>query len=118
MLLSKDQILNADDLKFEDIDVPEWGGSVRISVMSASDRDSYEASTFKMVGKEVKPDMTNARAKLVSRCAIDEDGKLLFTTAEVEKLGKKSASALDRLVNAARRINGMGEESIEDAVKN
>jgi len=118
MLLSKDQILNIEDTKFEDVDVDEWGGSVRIKLMSASDRDAYEASTFKMIGKEIKPDMVNARAKLVSKCAIDEDGNLLFSAGEVGKLGQKSSAAMDRLVSAARKINGMDEQAIENSIKN
>ena len=33
-LLTRDEILAADDIKTEDVEVPEWGGDVRVSVMS------------------------------------------------------------------------------------
>ena len=114
-MLTKEQIISASRLKFEEIDVPEWGGSVRISVMSAKDRDAYDASTFKLVGKEIKPDMTNARSKLLSRCIVDADGAPMFT---IDELAEMDSVVLDRLVAVARRINGMTEDSIEDEVKN
>lgn len=118
MLLNKDQIFSSDDIKFQDVDVPEWGGSVRISVMSAKARDAYEASTIKVVGKKIEPDLVNARAKLVAACAINEDGKLMFTPAEIEKLGAKSSAAIERLADVASRLNGLSNEAIEDTVKN
>jgi len=118
MLLNKDQILTADDIKHQDVNVPEWGGTVRIAVMSAKARDAYEASTIKVVGKRIEPDMVNARAKLVAACAITEDGKQMFTPAEIEKLGAKSSTAIERLADVASRLNGLSNEAIEDTVKN
>ena len=45
-LLNKSQILAASDRKTEDLEVKEWGGTVRISTMSASDRDKWEQDTY------------------------------------------------------------------------
>ncbi len=118
MLLKKDQIFAADDIKFEDVDVPEWGGTVRIAMMTAKARDAYEQSMIKVVGKKVEPNTVNGRAKLIAACAVDESGDLLFTAQEVEKLGTKSSAALERLSHVALTINGMTSEAIEGAVKN
>ena len=39
MALSKDQILGAVDFSFVEVEVPEWGGTVRIRGLSAAERD-------------------------------------------------------------------------------
>lgn len=115
-LLTKGAILEAEDRKFKDVDVPEWGGSVRIAVMSAEARDRYESSLMEMQqdGTATK-NLENIRAKLVSACIVDENGKTMFTYKE---LADKSGRVLDRLFNECSKLNALGEEGIEDAAKN
>jgi len=117
-LLTKEQILNADDITFEEIDVPEWSGTVRLKVMSGSERDSYEAAIYEIKGKDVRLNRDDMRAKLLARTLIDENGNRLFPDAEIRMLGKKSSKALDRLYEVAQRINGLSREAVEDAEKN
>ena len=45
-LLSKEQILSKDRKKTVDVNVKEWGGSVRLQELSASDRDMWENESF------------------------------------------------------------------------
>lgn len=113
-LLSKDQILAAEDLVTEDVEVPEWGGTVRVRMMTGAERDSFEDSLTQTKGKNVKTNLANLRARLVARTVVDEDGKRLFTDAEAGVLGQKSAAALDRVFEAARKLNGMTEKDVEE----
>ncbi|AKO05979.1 hypothetical protein ACQR5T_09675 [Xanthomonas oryzae pv. oryzicola] len=108
-LLSKSQILAANDRKIEDLDITEWGGTVRISTMSASDRDQWEQDTY---GGE-KTKMEDFRARFVALCLVDDKGARLFTDKEVGQLGAKSASALDRVFRAAQKLNALGDAAIE-----
>ena len=41
-LLSKTAILCANDLKTEDVDVPEWGGAVRVRSFTGRARDAFD----------------------------------------------------------------------------
>lgn len=111
MILSRDQILAAADMRFEDVSVPEWGGVVRVSTMSGTQRDAFEASLL----SDGKPDTRNAHAKLAAACIVDENGAPLFTPHDLEALGRKSSAALSAVVKAARRLNRMGEEELEAA---
>ena len=43
-LLSKTAILTANDLQTEDIEVPEWGGAVRVRNFTGRERDAFESS--------------------------------------------------------------------------
>ncbi len=119
MTLNKDQILEANDLQSETVDVPEWHGSVRVRTMTGADRDAFEASMITtLVDGTRKPNMTNMRAKLVALTVVDESGALVFDVADVDRLSLKSASALERVFAAAQRINGLGAQAEEISAKN
>lgn len=119
MTLSKDQILEASDLKSEAVEVPEWGGSVNVRTMTGADRDAFESS---MVTKDAdgnrKPDMSNLRAKLVALTVVDDAGNRLFDVSDVDRLALKSAAALERVFVAAQKLNGLGAAAQEEAAKN
>jgi hypothetical protein len=113
-LLSADQILAAEDRTYEDVPVPEWGGEVRLRSLSGAERDEYEQGLVRQVGNKQVTDARNARAKLVALCAVNEDGSLLFTKAQVIKLGSKNAAALQRLFDVACRMNGFTEDDVRE----
>jgi hypothetical protein len=117
-LLTRDDILSVDDKVFEDIEVPEWGGTVRVRGMSGQQRDDYEASIIQQNGNDRKVNLSNARAKLVARCLVDESGALLFTSDDVRALGRKSARALERVFDKARELSGMSEQDVENLAEN
>lgn len=116
MVLKRDQILAADDLKTELVNVPEWGGEVCIKSLTGKERDKFEASMMK-IGKNGKPEqnMENLRARLVVLTCIDPDDSNLplFTDKDIEALGAKSAHALDRVFSAAQKLNGFTQEDVE-----
>lgn len=113
-LLSRDAILQADDLPTETVEVKEWGGSVCIRSMTGAERDKYEASMVERKGKDVQVNLKNIRARLVALCCIDEDGKRLFADSDMEALGKKSAAALDRVFAVAQKLNGLSAQDVEE----
>src|SRR5262245_8777867 len=104
-LLSRDDIRSADDLRAEVVDVPEWGGAVRVRMLSGAEADAFEAGRLDRQGK---PDLDNFRAAMVAECVVDDEGRRLFTPADAEWLGRKGVAALDRVFQAASRLNGMG----------
>ena len=84
-LLSKTAILAAQDLQTEDVEVPEWGGAVRVRSFTGRERDAFEASMVRGDGRDRKVDLTNMRARLVGLTVIDETGQRLFTDEEVDR---------------------------------
>lgn len=118
-MLSREEILANKNLPRETVHVPEWGGYVTIKGMTASERDNFEASIIDKRGKRPQVNTRNLRAKLVSRCAVQEDGTLMFPNeTDIEALGILSASALSRLYDVASRLAGISEEDIEELAKN
>lgn len=119
MALSKQQILEADDLPREEVEVPEWGGSIWIRTMTGVERDFFEQS---VIGSHLngnnRQNLTNVRARLVVLTAVDENGIRLFEEKDADELGKKSSAVLDRLFAVAQRLNGLSRDDIEELEKN
>lgn len=113
-LLSRSAILEADDLTTEDVEVPEWGGSVRIRALTGVERDRLEASMLGKNGQASAAKMANFRARIVATCMVDENGDSVFGTADVVALGAKSAAALERVSEAAQRLSGLSETDVDE----
>lgn len=114
-ILTKNQILEANDVQTETVEVPEWGGSVIVKTLSGAERDKLEGSIMSQPGER---NFTNLRAKIVALSVVDEQGNNLFTFDEAVELGKKSARALDRIFTATQRLSGITPEDVEDLSKN
>ena len=116
--LTKDAILASHDLPYEDAEVPEWGGKVRVRVLTGAELDKYHGSLFTVKGKDVVQDRENFRTKLLVKCLIDDKGNRLFNDKELEDLAGKSGAVLQRLYEIASRLNGMTAEEAEVLEKN
>lgn len=115
-LLTKDQILNADDLPTKEIEVPQWGGNVLIRTMTAFERDRFEKKMFGDGDKKNRPD--NIRATLASLAIVDESGDRMFTDKDIVALGKKSAAALDRVFAEIQKLNAVSDKDVEEMAGN
>jgi hypothetical protein len=114
-ILTKDQILNAEDVKYETVDVPEWGGPVRLRTVAAKDRDAFDRALFPKPGVR---NMEDFRARVVAMCVVDEDGNRVFSDADIPMLSQKSAAAIDRLIPVAQRLSGLTTADVEEFAKN
>lgn len=114
-LLGRNQILDAKDLQTEDVPVPEWGGEVRIRMLTGEERDAYEASMVELKKDgSAKANRENVRARLLILCIVNEQGEQMFNRADIKLLGRKSAKALERVINKVNEMNGISEKDIEE----
>ncbi len=120
MPTAKELIIAAQDLPQEIVKVPEWPGvdTVIVRTLTATERDAYEADIFQRNGTDTRVNMTNIRSKLCARCMIDDKGERIFSDREIGILGKKSSLVVDRIFDAARTLNGMSAEDVDDLAKN
>ncbi len=116
-LLTRDQILQAQDIARETVSVPEWGGSVLVRGLTGQERDAYEATIMRLNGTNAQMNLVNARAKLVARSVIDENGERLFGDEDVALLSKKSAAALERVFGVAQRLSGLTSSDLDELAK-
>lgn len=118
ILLNREAIFAAPDIQTEDVHIPQWGGTVRVKNLTASERDAFEESTTTQRGNNLELNRKNFRAKLVALCVVDEDGKRIFDDKDIHKLGAKSAAAMDLLFAAASRLSGISKDDEEELLKN
>lgn len=121
-LLTREQILSADDLKTEEVAVPEWGGSVLVRTLTAHERDVFEDGLVQTKGKgrnqTREMQLADVRAKLAALTIVNGEGHQVFNKTDVVDLGKKSAGALNRVWDVASRLSGMSNEDVDELLGN
>lgn len=119
-LLNKDQITAADDRAWEDVPVPEWGGEVRLTGLSGTERNAYQASLVVLGpnGAVQRVNLADQTARLLAKSLVDENFERLYTDKEVKDLGAKSGAVLQRLFEVAQRLSGLRKEDVESAEGN
>jgi hypothetical protein len=117
--LTRDDILTADDIRIEPVEVPEWGGRVYVRTLTGLQREKYVESIRKVTGhgkkQLVEINIQKSGAKLAAQTICDDKGKLLFTEADIPGLANKSSRALQRVIDASAELNGLDDEAEEDA---
>lgn len=109
--LSREQLLGADDITFEDFAVPEWGGNVRIKVMTTAEvrawRKACEAAA-------------NERDSELLLCfsLVDDDGERLLTEQDAAALSSKGGGTVERVAVRAMLVNKLYFGALDDSVKN
>ncbi|WP_030744444.1 hypothetical protein [Streptomyces sp. NRRL F-5135] len=116
-LLTREQITAADDRAWEDVPVPEWGGTVRILGLSGTDRNAYQSSLVVLGpnGSVQRMNLSDQLAKLLAKSIVGPDFERLFTDKDVKALGGKNGAVLERLAQVAQRLSGLRKEDVEDA---
>jgi hypothetical protein len=112
MQLTRDDILQAQDITIEKVEVPEWGGEVFIKGLTGTERDFFESTIVLFRGKAQQMNLQDVRARLASLTICDVDGNRLFTEQNVRALGEKSAAALQRVFRIAQRLSGLSNEDV------
>ncbi len=115
-VLTRDEILKAEDIKTERVDVPEWGGTVIVKSLTGRQRDEFEGSMIEQRGRRAVMNTANMRAKLVAWSVVDETGERLFSNADIGDLGEHSAAAVNRIYNVAARLSGLSDEDVDEMV--
>lgn len=113
----------------EAVEIAEWGGrSVTLRGFTSRERDDFEADSLRRAnakagngakrGTSVQADLTNFRARLVSRHIVEDGVRVLANAKGEELLGAQPAAVLDRLFTVAQRLSGFSAEDVEQLTKN
>jgi len=112
MSLNKHQIFANDDLSEQFVDMPEWGGKVKIKAFSA--REQLEMIDF----IEKEPSEIQVAIKFIILSCVDEHNNKLFTEDDIDNLMKKKAMHLAELANKIATLNKQDGDAVEDLAKN
>ena len=106
----RETILNATDLNYEPVDVPEWGGcTIALQGLTARQRSL-------VVGQVVDGKTDALMIDLVLMGAVDPDThEPIFDLADRDSLMSKSGAVIDRLATIVLRLSGMAPQALEAA---
>ena len=111
-LTTADAILQASDFIFDEIDCPEWNGTVRIRSLSGGQRA--------VLRKAVDDGRNDVDEMLCVMAIVDQDGNRVLNQNQIAELGKKNTAVITRIANRVLEISGMKDrdKAIENAEKN
>lgn len=116
----RDDILDADDLRREPVEVPEWGLEDGLYVQELPALNMQEWATEMEEFQEKLQSGTadvDWRARLLVETLVDEDGERVFEDGDMADLSRKANSVIDRLADQAMRVNGFEPDEMIEAVE-
>lgn len=100
------RLLSANDIKVAPIDIPAWGGTYYLRVISGKARESFEESYS-------QEKMKNFRLRFLVLTLCDEDGKPILSDADMDALGERSSVEINRVFDAAWKLNAFTQEAVD-----
>lgn len=116
--ISRDAFLKRAEVPRERVEIPELGGAIIVSGMTARDRTRFEKQFQTASGKPSKARSEEIRERLLVACCVNPDGSAMFTDADIAAIGRQRADVVERLVNVAQRLCGMTSTDVEELAKN
>ena len=105
-MLTRISFLAPQQLERRSIRVPGLG-SCFVRAMSAGERDEFEVANTRSKNRDF-------RARLVTCTVCDENGDLVFTTADIPALSALPATMLQPMIVTATEINRLTESDVAD----
>jgi uncharacterized protein YbaP (TraB family) len=116
------EILQANDIEFRDVLCKRWGFHVRLRSLTARERDRFEASMTREVGKSGKTvkNLDNVRARLLALTMVDANNgnTKMFDQEDIIALGEKNAEQLNEIFLEACKMNGISKEDVKKLEEN
>lgn len=109
-LLTVDDILNAPDLEERIIEVPEWGGEVKVRDLTKAAQQRIRKQAITVDGA-IDPD--KLEVLLLAECLVEPK----ITVEQAEQLKNKSAAAIDRILAGVMNLAGLSEAAQKQALK-
>ena len=120
-LLTRDDILNAKDVQYEDVPCPEWAPEgtdpnnavARCASLGAKAYQELAADQVDAEGNEIAAARASVFERVCARGIVNEKGDRIFTDADVVALGKKSHAPIQRCYRVIARLSGMSKTEQE-----
>ena len=109
MNLTRDEILAARSRRKPiQVEVPEWGGTVYIKVLSAGDQVKMSSNGHAEAEMPIW---------LLVGCLVSKDGSRLFTDEDVPALLEEEFPIIMRVFSEAARHNGLSTKELDEAMQ-
>ena len=117
--LSRDDILNAQDFRTDEVDVPEWGGTVLVRELSAPEMLKVRLRVFEEEDEEGESRINLAEyaeniPAMISWCVVDERGMSILSIDDVNRLSAKSVRPANRIIAKLMKLSRLAENEGKD----
>lgn len=115
-------ILQAEDRKYEDVEIPEWGGvTVRVKALTDAQLGEYQGKSMSLKGRngseDVEVEMRHRRTELLVKCLYDpETDARIFQDQDAKALSAKNAGVVNALFILVNHLSDL-DKTFEDRVK-
>jgi hypothetical protein len=133
-LTSRSSILDANDLKTEEVDTPEWGEGTFVLVrnltaegrgmflqrtMETARRYEVEKVLAEKENRQPNPfdDDKETEAFMCVLCICNEAGEPIMSLDDVHAMALKSAAPIMRIAQVAQKLSSLGQAAQTQAVK-
>lgn len=117
MALTREQLLAAKP-KTELVEAPELGGQVIVAEISALERERLNKADFPVKDGKAVFQSEHHHARWAIAACRDENGKPLFTEADMAAVSALPCGLLERILRAAQRLSNPTPDSVEEEAKN
>jgi hypothetical protein len=112
-ILTREKIIERDDIKRRRVHVPEWGGDVIVKELTGEERSRLDEIIFKPNEKGEMALQPGFKIPMVQFCLVDENDTPLFPGQDgLKQLSKKSIVVINRLFVVCSEVN-RAEDEIE-----
>lgn len=130
-LLNRNQILEVNDIQTKDIEVKEWGGTIRIKQLSAKEYNDIFMNMInirKMAAKQLSAKknadenledainelaIKNQKILIIIKSVVDENMNPVFTEADMELLYQKNTNVINKIIAEIEEFNSVSTEDVK-----
>lgn len=109
----RNQIRAARSTRTRDVDAPELGVGVVLTVRGLTAGEQYDIAEIQTGNDELKGGVL-ARAALIKFCTVDAEGNQVFQPEDDDIIDGMDASLATRLATAAMELSGLSAEQVEE----
>lgn len=109
-MLTIDQILNAPDVQEHVMEVPEWGGSVKLRGFTKGQQQHFKRQAT------IKGEINEDRLEMLM--FINGVVEPKFSTDQIELLREKSFGVVERILAEILKLSGLSATAVKDAERN
>lgn len=118
LVLNRDAIRRASDIRTEFVPTPEWAdgnpdAGCYVRSLTGRERATWQSETVTQGKRGTTVDFHHSTVGLVILGACDEFGNAIFTDQDEQWLLDKSSGCLERVSDAISRLSGIGEDDKE-----
>jgi hypothetical protein len=110
--LTIEQIRAVNDERQQDVDVPEWGGKVRVRSLTTGEKQEFEQGMIKIKGKHRDVNLQNLRERLIVKALVHPQ----MSQADIRWLAEKNSLPVSRVYDVAAALSGLSDDDVEDLV--